>query len=153
VDNLLSSILIVDDDPGIRNMLSTVLNNEGFSVETAANGKQAIKTCERTPFDVALIDIELPDMKGTELLTKLKQIQPRIIKIIITGHPTIESAVKAVNQRAEGYLLKPFEVEDLLRMIKRLLDEKTSEYLRITAEIASEKEKTPVVKYQRSERW
>ena len=153
MDNLLSSILIVDDDPGIRNMLSTVLNNEGFSVETAANGKQAIKTCERTPFDVALIDIELPDMKGTELLTKLKQIQPRIIKIIITGHPTIESAVKAVNQRAEGYLLKPFEVEDLLRMIKRLLDEKTSEYLRITAEIASEKEKTPVVKYQRSERW
>jgi DNA-binding NtrC family response regulator len=153
VNNLLSSVLIVDDDPGIRNMLSSVLSNEGFAVETASNGKEAVKTCEKTPFDVALIDIELPDMKGTELLKKLKQIQPRIVMIIITGHPTLESAVRAVNQSADGYLLKPFEVVDLLEMIKRLLDEKTNEYLRISAEIASEKEKTPTVKYQRSNRW
>lgn len=134
-------------------MLSSVLYNEGFAVETAANGKEAIKTCEKTPFDVALIDIELPDMKGTELLKKLKQMQPKIVMIIITGHPTLESAVKAVNQRADGYLLKPFEVVDLLELIKRLLDEKTNEYLRISAEITSEKEKTPTIKYQRSNRW
>jgi DNA-binding NtrC family response regulator len=153
VNSLLSSVLIVDDDPGIRNMLSSVLSNEGFAIETAANGKEAIKTCEKTPFDVALIDIELPDMKGTELLKKLKQMQPKIVMIIITGHPTLESAVKAVNQRADGYLLKPFEVVDLLEMIKRLLDEKTNEYLRISAEVASEKEKTPTVRYQRSNRW
>jgi len=66
---MLTSILIVDDDAGVRTMLSSVLNDEGYSVEAVENGKKAIKACEKSPFDVALIDIELPDMKGTELLS------------------------------------------------------------------------------------
>jgi DNA-binding NtrC family response regulator len=149
----LTSILIVDDDAGVRTMLSTVLNDEGYLVEAVENGKQAVKTCEKSSFDVALIDIELPDMKGTELLNKLKRIQPKMIRIIITGHPSLESAMKAVNERADGYVLKPFEVTELLQKIRRLLEEKTNEYLRISTEAAREKESTPAVKYQRSDRW
>jgi two-component system response regulator PilR (NtrC family) len=153
VKTLLTSILVVDDDAGVRTMLSTVLGDEGYIVEAVENGKQAVKTCEKSSFDVALIDIELPDMKGTELLNKLKRIQPKMIRIIITGHPSLENAMKAVNERADGYVLKPFEVTELLQKIRRLLEEKTNEYLRISTEAAHEKEKTPAVKYQRSERW
>jgi DNA-binding NtrC family response regulator len=150
---MLTSILIVDDDTGVRDMLSSVLNDEGYSVEAVENGKKAIKACEKSPFDVALIDIELPDTKGTELLNKLKKMQPKMIRIIITGHPSIENAMKAVNERADGYVLKPFEVTELLEMIARLLTEKTNEYLRISTEVTRAKESTPLVKYQRPDQW
>jgi len=150
---LSNSILIVDDDTGIRTMLSSVLNDGGYFVEAVENGKKAIKACEESFFDVALIDIELPDMKGTELLNRLKKMQPKMIRIIITGHPSIESAMKAVNERADGYLLKPFEVTELLEMIARLLTERMIEYLRISAEITRAKENTPPVKYLRPDRW
>jgi DNA-binding NtrC family response regulator len=92
-------------------------------------------------------------MKGTELLNRLKKLQPKMIRIIITGHPSIESAMKAVNERADGYVLKPFEVTELLEMIARLLTERTNEYLRISTEITSAKESTPAIKYQRPDRW
>jgi CheY-like chemotaxis protein len=65
---LLISILIVDDDEEVRNMLSSILEGEGYSVEAAENGKKVIHICDLFPFDVALIDIDLPDIKGTELL-------------------------------------------------------------------------------------
>jgi DNA-binding NtrC family response regulator len=150
---LLISILVVDDDNGVRDMLSSVLNDEGYVVEAVENGKEAVKACEKSVFEVALIDIELPDMKGTELLSKLKKMQPKMVKIIITGHPSLESAMKAVNERADGYLLKPFEVTELLEKIKKLLSEKTEEYLRISTEAMHTKESTPVVKYQRPDKW
>lgn len=150
---LLTSLLIVDDDAGIREMLSTVLTNEGYLVEAVENGKQAIKACEESLFDVALIDVELPDMKGTELLMKLKKMQPKMVKIVITGHPSLESAMRAVNERADGYVLKPIEVTELLDKIKKLFTEKTDEYLRITTEAIRAKETTPTVKYQRPDRW
>ena len=149
---LVNSILIVDDDIGIRNMLSSVLYDGGYLIEGVENGKEAIKACEESFFDVALIDIELPDMKGTELLNRLKKLQPKMIRIIITGHPSIENAMKAVNERADGYVLKPFEVTELLEMIARLLTERTNEYLRISTEITRAKENTPAVKYLRPER-
>ena len=150
---LLTSLLIVDDDAGIREMLSTVLTNEGYLVEAVENGKQAIKACEESLFDVALIDVELPDMKGTELLMRLKKMQPKMVRIVITGHPSLESAMRAVNERADGYVLKPVEVTELLEKIKKLFTEKTDEYLRITTEAIRAKESTPTVKYQRPDKW
>jgi DNA-binding NtrC family response regulator len=116
------------------------------------NGNEALKACEESFFDVALIDIELPDMKGTELLNRLKKLQPKMIRIIITGHPSIENAMKALNERADGYVLKPFEVTELLKMIAKLLTERTNEYIRISTEITRAKENTPAVKYLRPER-
>jgi DNA-binding NtrC family response regulator len=84
--------------------------------------------CEKNSFDAALIDIELPDMKGTELLHILKEKQPKMVRIIITGHPTIENAAKSVNEKADGYIMKPFVVPELLAMIKKLLEEKQNAY-------------------------
>ena len=123
-------ILVVDDDAEVRKTLSLILDENGYSVETVEDGKQAIKACERLPFDVALIDIELPDIKGTELLRRLKEEQPNMIKIIITGFPTLENAMKVINEGADGYVLKPFDVQKLLETIKKHLNEKTAEHIR-----------------------
>ena len=147
------SVLVVDDDAGVRDMLSSVLNGEGYVVEAVENGKKAIKACEKLFFDVALIDIELPDMKGTELLARLKEMRPKMVRIIITGHPSLDSAMKAVNERADGYILKPFKVTELLQKIRELLNEKTEEYLRISTEAMQAKESAPVVKYQNPDNW
>jgi len=124
------SILIIDDDVNVRKTLCSILLNEGYLVETAENGKQAIRELEKAYFDLALIDIELPDIKGTELLLRLKEKQPKMVRIIITGFPSLDNAVKAVNKGANGYVLKPFNAEELLKMIRKQLDERAAEQLR-----------------------
>jgi DNA-binding NtrC family response regulator len=123
------NILVVDDDAEVRNTLSSILLKEGYLVETAENGKQALRASEKSRFDVALIDIKLPDMEGTKLLHRLEEKQPHMVKIIITGFPTLENAMKTVNEGADGYILKPFDIEQLLEMIKKHLTKKTAEHI------------------------
>ena len=123
------NILVVDDDTGVRKTLSSILLQEGYSVETVENGKEAIRASGKSRFDVALIDIKLPDMEGTELLHKLKEKQPHMVEIIVTGFPTLENAMKTVNEGADGYILKPFDVQKLLEMIKQHLTKKTAEHI------------------------
>lgn len=128
------SVLVVDDDAGVRKVLSSILSEKGYLVVTVENGKQALKATEEEYFDVALIDVELPDIKGIELLRRLKEKQPEIVKIIVTGFPSLENAVKAINEGADGYVLKPFNVGELLETIRKHLDEKATERLRIRME-------------------
>ena len=129
------SILVVDDDTEVRETLSSVLLDEGYLVEAVKSGKEAIRASETAYFDVALIDMELPDMKGIEILRRLKEKQPGMVKIIITGFPSLENAVKAVNEGAHGYVLKPFNMSELLKMIRKRLDEKAAECLHIRMEM------------------
>jgi len=136
---LIINTLIIDDDEEIRITLSSILENEGYSVEAVENGKKAIRVCEKTPFDVALIDINLPDIKGTELLRILKEKQPKMVRIIITGHPSIENATKSINEKADGYIMKPFNANDLLEMIKKLIEEKKNSYLQMFKEVDQSK--------------
>jgi DNA-binding NtrC family response regulator len=150
---MLNSVLVVDDDKELRNMLTAILESEGYIVETAENGKSAIKTCKKTPFDAALIDIELPDIKGIELLNRFKEIQPKMVKIIITGHPSIENAVKACNEKADGYVLKPFKVDELLETIKNLIAEKSNQYFQMFKEVEDAKKNNPIFKYQHPDKW
>jgi DNA-binding NtrC family response regulator len=151
--SLIINTLIVDDDQEVRNTLASILENESYLVETAENGKKAIRLCEKTPFDVALIDIELPDIKGTELLRILKEKQPKMVRIIITGHPTVENAAKSVNEKADGYVMKPFDVPELLGMIKKLFEEKTNAYFKMFADVEQAKKNTPIFKYQHPDNW
>jgi DNA-binding NtrC family response regulator len=153
VTNLITSLLIIDDETDVRKMLTEILGEEGYSVEAVENGKQAIKACEKTTYDLSLIDINLPDIKGTELLHKLKQIQPKMIRVIITGYPSIENAVRAVNEKSDGYILKPFNVPELLETIKKLLEEKREEYLKMFAEVENAKKSTPIFRYSRPDKW
>jgi DNA-binding NtrC family response regulator len=116
-----ASVLVVDDDAGIRKTLSKILEKEGYLVETAENGEQAIEASNRRFFNVALIDIRLPDMEGTELLQRLKKAEPKMVKVIITGYPSLNNAIEAVNKGADGYILKPFDASGLLAMIRKRL--------------------------------
>jgi DNA-binding NtrC family response regulator len=129
VQLLNESILVVDDDTEVRKTLSSILFEEGYSVEAVENGKEAIRASEKSRFDVALIDIKLPDMEGTELLHRLKENQPHMVKIVITGFPTLENAMETVNEGADGYILKPFDVEKLLEMIRKHLKRETAEHV------------------------
>ena len=150
---MIINTLIVDDDQEVRNTLVSILEDVGYLVQLAENGKKAISMCEKTPFDVALIDIELPDIKGTELLRILKEKQPKMVRIIITGHPSVENAAKSVNEKADGYITKPFNVQELLKMINKLFEEKTNAYLKMIAEIEQAKQTTPVFRYQHPNNW
>jgi DNA-binding NtrC family response regulator len=115
------SILVVDDDENIRKTLSAILKNEGYTVDVAQNGNEAVKKTEATAYNVALIDIRLPDMEGIELLTKMKNTVPKTRKIIITGYPTLKNAIAAVNKQADAYLMKPVDMDKLLETIREQL--------------------------------
>lgn len=116
-----ASVLVVDDDVGIRKTLSKILEREGYFVEAVENGEQAIEASKKWFFNVALIDVRLPDMEGTELLDRLRETEPKMVKIIITGYASLKSAVVAVNRGADGYVLKPFDVGELLMLIRKQL--------------------------------
>ena len=116
-------ILVVDDDESIRKVLTTILEEEGYSVETAESGREAIRKSNEKFYNLALIDIRLPDMMGTHLLAAIKETTPRMVKIIITGYPSLQNAIEAVNSGADAYILKPFNVDKTLGMIREYLKE------------------------------
>lgn len=120
-------ILVVDDDEGIRKTLSAILQDEGYEVDTAESGKEAILKSNAGFYNLALIDVRLLDMEGTELLTRIKDTVPRMRKIIITGYPTVHNAMEAVNRNADAYLIKPFDMGKLLFVIKDQLRKQEEE--------------------------
>jgi DNA-binding NtrC family response regulator len=120
-------ILIVDDDENIRKVLTTILEDEGYDVESVDTAKKAIERTRRKFYNLALIDIRLPDMEGIELLTKMKNTTPKIRKLIITGYPTLQNAVEAVNRGADAYIMKPFDMEKVLEEIKDQLKKQQNE--------------------------
>jgi DNA-binding NtrC family response regulator len=123
----IARILIVDDDENIRKVLTTILEDEGYNVDSVDTAKKAIERTRRKFYNIALIDIRLPDMEGIELLTRMKNTTPQIRKIIITGYPTLQNAVEAVNRGADAYILKPFDMEKVLIEIKEQLKKQQEE--------------------------
>jgi two-component system response regulator HydG len=120
-------ILIVDDDESICKTLKLILENEGYSVEVANSGKEALDRSKTTIFNVALLDIRLPDTEGTRLLKALRETTPKMIKIMVTGYPQINNAVEALNLGADAYLIKPVYPGDLIKTIEEKLKTQKNE--------------------------
>ena len=120
-------ILVVDDDENIRKVLTKILEDEGYTVESVGTAKEAIEITKRKFYNLALIDIRLPDMEGVKLLTKIRDTTPKMRKIIITGYPTLKNAVEAVNKGADAYIMKPFDMKELLSKIKEQLKKQREE--------------------------
>jgi DNA-binding NtrC family response regulator len=120
-------ILVVDDDENIRKVLVAILQDEGYTVDSAGTARKGIEATKRKFYNIALIDIRLPDMEGTELLTQMKETTPRMRKIIITGYPTLQNAIEAVNKRADAYIMKPFDVKNVLKTIEDQLRKQEEE--------------------------
>ena len=120
-------ILVVDDDETIRTTMKVILQDEGYIVDLAATGKEAIQKTQENTYNIALLDIRLPDMEGVELLKMLKDGVPRTRKIMVTGYPSMQNAISALNKNADAYLLKPVDVEKLLATVKQQLDAQESD--------------------------
>jgi DNA-binding NtrC family response regulator len=122
-----SRILVVDDDETIRTTMKAILQDEGYLVDLAATGKEAIQKTQEKSYNVALLDIRLPDMEGVELLKLLKDGVPRTRKIMVTGYPSMQNAISALNKNADAYLLKPVDVEKLLNTVKQQIVDQENE--------------------------
>ena len=122
-------ILVVDDDESIRTVLQAILAEEGYSVDVARTGKEAVKKSKTTRYNLALIDIRLPDTEGTKLLTQLKRASPKTRKIIITGYPSLQNAIDALNRGADAYEMKPLNMEKVLGTIKEQLEKQREEMM------------------------
>lgn len=120
-------VLVVDDDEGIRTTCAAILEENGYLVDTAETGKEAIQKSNENFYNAALIDIRLPDMEGTQLLTAMKETTPKMVKIIITGYPALKNAVEAVNNGANAYLLKPPNMTELLSILEENLRKQRTE--------------------------
>ena len=119
--NLMSKkekILIVDDDLALQESLVKILEAEGYYVETAKTGYEAEQKLISQYYNISLIDIRLPDITGTELLSKMNVISPRTKKIVLTGFPDASSAIRAVNEKADAYIVKPFNPVELVELIR-----------------------------------
>ena len=118
------TILVVDDDKSILRTFTRILQKNGYKIDSVETGKEAIEKAENRHYDLALVDMRLPDMDGTDLLAKLKKQLENTIKIIITGFPSLESGVKALDEGADAYLVKPVKPEELLMLIEEKLKSK-----------------------------
>ncbi len=105
-----------------REMLSEVLTAEGYSVKSCANAWDAIAASEEELFNLALIDIHLPDMLGTDLLSMLRKTEPPTIKIIITGKATLDNSIEAANKGIDGYIVKPFDPKNLISLYRSQIE-------------------------------
>lgn len=140
-------ILVVDDEQIIRDSISFILKKEGYVIEEAANGKIAFDKLTAQPFDVVITDIEMPVMKGIELLEKVMQVSPQTLVLIITAYGSLETAIAALRAGASDYILKPIEFDELLVKLKRLLQMKSLmvENQLLRREIQRDVEATPIV--------
>lgn len=125
--NKIPRILVVDDDDTIRTTMKAILQDEGYTVDLASSAKEAIQKSQQNNYNVALLDIRLPDMEGVELLKRLKDGVPRTRKIMVTGYPSLQNAISALNKNADAYLLKPVDVEKLLNTVKQQLEAQENE--------------------------
>jgi len=116
------SILIVDDEPGIRQSLKGALEDEGYKASTAESGEAGLELLKKRPFDVVLLDIWLPGMDGLEALEKIKQSEDAPEVIMISGHGTIETAVRATKLGAFDFLEKPLSLEKMLILVKNAVE-------------------------------
>jgi len=132
-------ILVIDDDEGIRKVITTALNDESYITDTASSGKEAIEKSKTNAYNLAIIDIHLPDMEGTQLLSELKETTPKMRKIIVTGFPEVQNAITAVKKGANDYITKPVNIDVLINSIREQLrkqqeeknysEEKVTEYI------------------------
>ncbi len=115
----MQKILVVDDEPIIRENLERILSEENYEVRSVALGKDALNILEETEMDVLLLDLNLPDINGLEVLKEAKKLDSELMVIIITGYASVESAVKAIKLGAYDYIKKPFKA-DVIKLIVRL---------------------------------
>ena len=137
MDEETAKILVVDDEPNIREPLSDTLRGEGYQVSTAEDGQRALEQVRKIDFDMAIVDIRIPHIGGLEVLHYIRKSKPETMTIMMTGYASLETAVEALREGAYDYLIKPFNMEKLLSVLKRGVREQrlTRENARLSDEL------------------
>jgi DNA-binding NtrC family response regulator len=120
-------ILVVDDEPKICEFLGILLGREGYRTDSAYNAADALAQIEQNSYDLVLTDLKMPGMDGFELITRLKKIRPDLPVIMITGYATVETAVQALRYGVDDYVTKPFNIDELRKVIARSLQSATAQ--------------------------
>ncbi len=115
-------ILVVDDEPDMCWTLENILRSAGYAVTTTTSGAEAIEKAQGRFFNLALLDIRLPDMEGIELVAPLKEMHPDMVVMIVTAYASLETAVQALNGGASAYITKPFNVDEVLATVREVLE-------------------------------
>ena len=118
-------ILVVDDDPQMRFFLTQALRREEYEIDVAEDGASAIERAREQTYDLALMDVKLPDMNGLDVMREVRKIQPDLVVVVITAHGTRDTALEAVRRGAYDYFTKPLKVEELRVVIRRALERVT----------------------------
>jgi len=118
----MGKILIVDDDPQLRQSFEKLLTTEGHTVQTAATGEAAVKLVQTNPPDLVIMDIRMPGMSGLEAFRTIHDLEPKVPVIIMTAFGTTETAIEATKLGAFDYVLKPFEIPEALTLISQALN-------------------------------
>jgi len=118
-----SRVMVVDDEPGVCDILRKILLKEGYEVQTAQNGPDALGLLKKDPVHVTLLDIKMPGMDGIEVLRNIRDIAPEVIVIILTAYGTLDTAREALHLGAYDYITKPFDNDFVKAMVKEALDE------------------------------
>lgn len=121
-------ILVVDDDRDFLDLVSMLLREEGYEVDTAKSGREGLEKCIEKLYSLILVDIKLPDFDGIELLTKIEDTDPKVRKVIITGFPSLENARQALNLGVHAYLVKPVKAIEVLETVRKQLLERDKEF-------------------------
>jgi DNA-binding response OmpR family regulator len=120
-------ILIVEDDENIRETIKNILEQSGYDTDVAKTGQEAERKTQTKFYNLALLDIKLPDMEGTKLLAKVHDTTPKMVKIMLTGYPSLENAMEALNQGADAYVTKPVKPAKLLALIEEKLEKQSKD--------------------------
>lgn len=113
-----ATILVIDDEPGIRDMLVHELSQEGFEVEAAENGLAGVEAVKRRRFDLAITDFRMPGMNGAETVEALRAVDPDLAVIVATGYASLETTDTFMKSGAFDYIEKPFDLPDLLSLLE-----------------------------------
>ncbi len=123
-----AKILVVDDELLLRDVLFDYLTRQGYEVAMAASGEKALEIARTQRFHLALVDIKMPGMSGLDVTARLKDLYPQIIVIIMTGYPSLNTAISAIKLGATEYIVKPFRLDELNRIIAKNLSSLDTEY-------------------------
>lgn len=118
-----SSILVVDDEDALRTVLSNELANEGYQVQNASDGDEAVTELTKSTYDLILLDIKMPRMNGFEVLKYVKEHHPRSKVVMLTGFADLKNAIESKKLGADDFVSKPYDLVDLLTTIERVLAE------------------------------
>ncbi len=113
-------VLVVDDDQQVCKTVTMMLQEHGYMVQSFNNPRQALQAVRKKPFDIALVDIKMPDLNGLELIERLKGDDPRVAVVVMTAYPDVQSAAETMRLGSRDYITKPFREEQLLAAVERV---------------------------------